>query len=174
LNGVILTSPVSVMPAVSGCSSWPGAHGFVRFEQTKPWPIHYDGNPGSPFVTVPFGPAAYAGYVTLWLNSVTPIGSPSGQVFFTVSAAGPSPTQVPPTPTPLPPTPTPAPTPTSCQPSLTSPAQLSTVGSPVTFMASAFGCNDWPGASGFLRIEQTSPYPTHYDGNPGSSTTITL
>ena len=173
LNGVILTSPVSVMPAVSGCSSWPGAHGFVRFEQTKPWPIHYDGNPGSPFVTVPFGPAAYAGYVTLWLNSVTPIGSPSGQVFFTVSAAGPSPTQVPPTPTPLPPTPTPAPTPTSCQPSLTSPAQLSTVGSPVTFMASAFGCNNWPGASGFLRIEQTSPYPIHYDGNPGSSTTIT-
>ena len=180
LNGVgILTSPVSVMPAVSGCSSWPGAHGFVRFEQTKPWPIHYDGNPGSPFVTVPFGPAAYAGYVTLWLNSVTPIGSPSGQVFFTVSAAGPSPTRVPPTPVPptptpmpLPPTPTPAPTPTSCQPSLTSPAQLSTVGSPVTFMAAAFGCNNWPGASGFLRIEQTSPYPIHYDGNPGSSTTI--
>jgi len=179
LNGVILTSPVSVMPAVSGCSSWPGAHGFVRFEQTKPWPTHYDGNPGSPFVTVPFGPAAYAGYVTLWLNSVTPIGSPSGQVFFTVSAAGPSPTQVPPTPTPipptltpLPPTPTPAPTPTSCQPSLTSPAQLSTVGSPVTFRASAFGCNNWPGASGFLRIEQTSPYPIHYDSNPGSSTTI--
>jgi hypothetical protein len=175
--GSTVASPVTFSSNFTGCSGWPGASGFMRVEQTAPYPIHYDGAAGSPITVATLAPGTYTVNPTFWSNSVTPVGGSGASITFTVGVP-PTPTPIPtPPPTPVPtpthaPTPTPAPTPTSCQPSLSAPAQLSTVGSPVTFMVSALGCGNWPGASGFLRIEQTSPYPIHSDGNPGSRTTI--
>ena len=101
-------SPVAFAPVVTGCPGWPSATGFVRVEQTAPFPTHFDGNAGTTSTTVALAPGSYTAYVTIWSNTVTQVGGASNSVSFTVSGA--TPTPQPPTPTPLPPTPTPTPT----------------------------------------------------------------
>lgn len=89
--GATVATPVTVAVAASGCTGWPGTSGFVRVEQTQPFPIHYDGNPGTSTTTVNFGTGNHTIYVTLWLNSVTQMGTASNNVVFTVGAATSSP-----------------------------------------------------------------------------------
>ena len=129
-NGGTFASPITITPVVSGCGSWPGSTGFVRFEQTLPGTIHFDGTPGTNFVAIHMSANSHSGYATLWADSVTQIGGPSGTVTFNISASPtPTPTPLPPTPTPTlqPPTPTPAPMSTP-QP----PTPTPTPGGPVT------------------------------------------
>jgi hypothetical protein len=111
LNGATVVSPVTVTPSYTGCPGWPGSTGFTRVEQSSPSPMHYDGNPGTTNTTVPLAPGVYKIYITLWSNSVNPIGDGTANpITITVSGKNPSPTPAPSaTPTP---TPTPAATPT--------------------------------------------------------------
>jgi hypothetical protein len=95
LNGQTVSSPVTIAPVVNGCGMWPSSGGFVRFELTSPFPAHFDGASGTSSVSVALGNGSYSGYVSLWANSVTPLGSRSGSISFTV---GPAPTPTPPVP----------------------------------------------------------------------------
>jgi hypothetical protein len=175
LNGATVVSPVTVMPSYTGCPGWPGSTGFTRVEQSSPSPMHYDGNPGTTNTTVPLAPGVYKIYITLWSNSVNPIGDGTASpITITVLGAIPTPSPTPihtASPTPIS-TASPTPVPVGCtNVAIASPLNGATVTSPVTVMPSFTGCAGWPGSTGFTRVEQSSPSPMHYDGNPGTTNT---